>query len=129
VSLEELVMFCSPALWFGGALPWRITHDPDRHGIRDLRIDGEPPPTFAPLRDEAEKSHTLEERTNDRHRVDWFFEVPLRLARRLTGFEHDEYPEPLDAAFVALQSRPDGALARRPPADAQPARRPWGRLW
>ena len=82
-SIEEHVMFSSSELWQGGQSIWKVEHSSEK-GIRHLSSSGSPPASFKEVVAEANR---LQEKDSE---VDYFFDVPLILARELCGFKHDE---------------------------------------
>lgn len=88
-EVEEHVMYSSAALWRNGACLWKIVHESDQ-GIYHLAVEGEPPAEF-----EAVKAACQAEQDDEGGEdagVDFIFEVPLRLARDIAGYKHDEGP-------------------------------------
>jgi len=69
---------------------WSVSHinDPDHA----LDVTGEPPAEFEEIRRKYEKQQAEDDD------VDWLQEIPLELARRLSGYRVDE--DPID--FIAL---------------------------
>ena len=82
-SIEEHVMFSSAEFWQGGQSIWKVAHSSEK-GIRHLSSSGSPPVSFQEVVAEANR---LQEQDSE---VEYFFEVPLILARELCGFKHDE---------------------------------------
>jgi hypothetical protein len=82
-DVEEHVMYASTSAFNDGVLSWRIIHDAQR-APDHLAIKGTPPESFARIRAEqfARVSEDLE--------VDRIFDIPLRMAKELVGFRHDE---------------------------------------
>jgi len=100
-SIEEHVMFSSAVFWRGGVQVWSAAHDAQK-GIFNLVASGDLPSSFANLR-----QRTLQEQEAEGGQtanVDLVFDVPLLLAKELTGFKHDEEPtclaQPTPIAFV-----------------------------
>jgi hypothetical protein len=118
-SVEEHVMFCSAAAWSGGRELWRVSHAGDRD-IRSLDVRGEPPPELAAIRDAQAAKQDAE---GADPQVDWYFEIPLLLAQRISGFKHDEELPAGAGGFVELRAREPGS-----PAPPRPGR-PWWRFW
>jgi hypothetical protein len=98
--VEEHVMTSGAAFWKGGKQIWRVTHEAEK-GHNDLSVVGDAPPEFAPIRDrQARKSETGE--------ADYIFDVPIELAKALTGFRHDEdVPGGADLPFEVLEPAKD----------------------
>lgn len=86
-EVEEHVMYASAALWRGGACLWKVVHESDQ-GIYHLAVEGEPPAAFEAVRDEYVAQQDAE--GGEDAGVDFIFEVPLRLARDIAGYKHDE---------------------------------------
>ena len=111
-SVEEHVMFSSAAGWRNGECEWSIVHDAS-NGIADLQATGEPPSSYETYK--TERLAEQEANGGESSDVDYVFEIPLDVARDLTGFKHDE---DTDSLFV----EPLEVLE-----DARP--RPWWRFW
>jgi hypothetical protein len=119
-SIEEHVMFSAAAFWNNGRKVWEVSHRGE-FGPRDLKVVGTPPGEFDGIRD-ALTAKQDEERGEPSSSVDWFFEMPLSLAKQITGFKHDE--EMVDLAggrFEVLRPEGDGLLAK--------AAKRWWRFW
>jgi hypothetical protein len=84
--VEEHVMASEASHWRGGRQVWRAAHD-SRYGIEHLETEGALPPQFEAIRAGFAKQQ-LDEGPNPN--VDYFFSIPLELARSLTGYIHDE---------------------------------------
>lgn len=112
-GVEEHVMYSSAAGWRNGKATWSLVHDASR-GIFDLQVSGEPPAGFAGHRERclADQDAAGGENAD----VDYFFEIPLLVAKDLTGFKHDEDNDGLVQPLEALEP------ARKP------SRSRW-RLW
>jgi hypothetical protein len=83
--VEEHVMCSRASGWRDGRRLWSITHDWQR-GIEHLEADGDLPPVFDPIRD-----HLTAEQLGQDH-VDFIFDIPIEVAKALTGFRHDQDP-------------------------------------
>ena len=100
-AVEEHVMYSHASSWRDGSREWSVSHDSEK-GLRHLAADGDPPPIFATIRQEA--FDELDSNGGDASRVDYVFDVPVELARHLTGFSHDQDPPTDDGEpFVALK--------------------------
>ena len=113
-QVEEHLMFASADLWRNSARQWRVVHD-GQIGRDHLAAEGALPSAYAAIAAE----HRQLQLTSTAG-VDHVFEVPLKLAQRLTGFKHDEG----DAGGHALWDE----LSDGPTLGAEPAR-PWWKLW
>jgi hypothetical protein len=101
-SVEEHVMVSTAAYWRSGQVAWAITHDSSR-GIFDLEVSGTPPATL-----EQHKARCLAEQEQAGGQianVDYLFDVPLEVAKDLTGFKHDEVT---DCHVHTLEALHDG---------------------
>jgi hypothetical protein len=111
--VEEHVMCSSAALWSNGAEVWSVSHDPGQ-GILHLDTRGSLPDSFASV----QESMLREQRTLDAEGdgdVDYIFDVPLLIAKHITGFKHDE---PMNGSLAA----PDKPVAF---SDEAPKKRRW----
>ena len=112
-EVEEHVMYSSAALWRNGARLWKIVHESDQ-GIYHLAVEGEPPAAFAAV--QAEYVAKQDGEGGEDAEVDFIFEVPLRIARDIVGFKHDEVPATEQApSFEELTVR-DGVKRPRAPS-------------
>ncbi len=101
-SVEEHVMISTAAYWRSGEAAWTITHDSSR-GVFDLGVSGIPPATV-----EQHKARCVAEQEQaggQNADVDYLFDVPLEVAKGLTGFKHDEVT---DCHLHALEALRDG---------------------
>ena len=85
--VEEHVMVSAASLWRDGKQVWRVTHD-GQESADHLSTDGVAPPAFASIRDKYLAVQAAE-REED---VDHIFDIPVELARELTGFRHVQEP-------------------------------------
>lgn len=110
--VEEHTMTSSAELWSGGARKWRIFHEGE-DGPRGLECDGIPPESLAAIRVEMETSQERE--GGDEANVDYLFEIPLLVAKSITGFKHDEeYTNVIGREFRVLEkARPSGGFFSR----------------
>ena len=105
-SVEEHVNYSSVALWRNGTKNWSVEHRGD-FSPGHLTVIGTPEGLDA-IR------HTLPKGEPE---VDYYFDIPLLIARQLTGFKHDENQLGTDREFQEL--RPVS------PVGAQP----WWKFW
>jgi len=87
--VEEHVMCSSAARWRDGQRVWSVFHDAGgRKGIECLEVKGQPPASFAAIRDRlfAEQSAAGGKKAG----VDYVFDIPVELAHSLTGYRHDQ---------------------------------------
>lgn len=84
-EMEEHVMFSRLRAFRGGAPAWTVTHDPDGD-LRDVAVEGEPPPPFADLR----AALAAEQAEDGDGQVDYMFDLPPRLGQKLCGYAYDE---------------------------------------
>jgi hypothetical protein len=110
-SVEEHVMVSSAALWEAGEPVWEVTHDA-QDNIFHLASSGRLPEGFAATRDRVLREQERE--GGQQAGVDLVFDVPLLLAKSLTGYKHDEPVE-------FLPTPPPGAFLDK--------RRPWWKFW
>ena len=105
-AVEEHVMYSSAAGWRDGSPLWSIVHD-CQQGAEHHDAQGELPPPFASIRDRLMAEQA------DRADADYVFDVPVEVAKALTGFRHDE----------------DIAGAPAEPFERLVARRKWWQVW
>jgi hypothetical protein len=81
--VEEHVNFSQSARWNDGVKRWSVTHSGE-HAEDHLDAHGDLPAEFPALAAEARAALEREPE------ADWFSEPPVDLAKRLTGFRHDD---------------------------------------
>lgn len=113
--IEEHTMHASAQGWQGGELRWRVEHDAQL-GKEHLLAEGALPEAYAAV---ATEMRLLQARNPG---VDYLFELPLKLAQRLTGFKHDEGDAGGERRWQALQHGPKTEPARG-------EKKPWWQLW
>ena len=86
LEVEEHTMFFNLSYWRGGVRLWGVMHDGEG-GLYHLETEGEPPAVFASLH--AEYAGRQDEAGGSNASVDWLCEVPVELARRITGFAYN----------------------------------------
>jgi len=110
-EMSETVMFSEARGYENGAQVWRVTHDPDRdESLYSLETEGAPPAQLEAIVREA-KAEQDKEGGEDAN-VDLIFDVPLRLAHSVCGFNLSE-GDPQDIRFSVL--RRTGAVPARKP--------------
>ncbi len=82
-SVEEHVMCSSASGWSNGVPAWSVVHDSQR-GLQHLDAQGDLPPVFAAVRDRLSASQS------QRGDADYIFDVPVEVAKAITGFRHDD---------------------------------------
>jgi hypothetical protein len=88
--IEEHVMFSSAALWKNGKQIWRVAHNGGDEGVEHLQTSGQLPAEFESIRKEQYAKQQEETAADDELGVDHVFDIPLHLAKHLTGFGHDD---------------------------------------
>jgi hypothetical protein len=83
--VEEHVMVSRAAGWKNGQQIWSVTHDA-QESDRHLKVEGEPPVGFAAIRDRLTKQQEEDDG------ADFIFNIPVDLAKELTGYTHEEEP-------------------------------------
>ena len=121
-SIEEHVMFCSSELWRNGAQIWRIEHDAQK-SIEHISSSGSLPDGYTAI----EKEFTEEQKRagGEKADTDYFFEIPLQVAKSVVGFKHDE-SNPDDDGFEVFNGPPRSPHVSRGSAQGP---KPWWKLW
>jgi hypothetical protein len=129
-QVEERAMFSSAACYVNGERTWHVAHDSEK-GRYHLESQGEPPPELdAIFRSmKAEQDQAGGEKAD----VDCIHDVPIELAKAITGFRHDEDiagadAEPFQILEHTASTATDRPSAPPPRASSQPSR-PWWRFW
>lgn len=93
VCAEEHVMFSGAGEWRDGLHVWQVDHDA-QDSLDHIATSGHPPDRLSAVRD------AMREQQGSDTDVDFFFDVPTRLAKEITQFKHDETTE---FAFTRLE--------------------------
>lgn len=94
-----------------GHVQWRVSHA--NVPGRLLEVSGKPPAEYEALRRKYQRKQAEEED------VDWLLEIPLELARKISGYSIDENPE----EFIALDWAAPPAAFPVPPRRQTPGRK------
>jgi hypothetical protein len=86
-SVEEHVMVSEACGWSDGTKIWSVTHNSEE-GIEHIHADGDLPPAFWSIHDQLDAQQA--EAGGEESDVDYLFDVPIGLAKAVTGFRHDE---------------------------------------
>lgn len=117
-SVEEHVMVSTAEGWNNGTRCWSIVHDA-QEGIFDLSSSGDLPADYDLIRSDYVAQQNAA--GGDDADVDFVFEIPLQVAKRICGFKHDEGSAP----WVA--PGPVAFTQRR--ASGRTAAKPWWKFW
>jgi hypothetical protein len=115
-TVEEHVMVCTAELWSDGLRTWRLVHDA-QESIDHLAVEGDAPPDYAGTRDQFSAQQAAEGGADAG--VDYYFEIPLAVAKSLVGFKHDELNEIMESNAEILED-----LAAPPSVSKS-----WWQLW
>jgi len=86
--VEDHVMLTSASGWSGEKRVWGVEHYGGEKGILHLEAEGNLPDEFGRIRD---KFFAQQKSAGSAHAdVDYVYEIPVELARALTGFRHDQ---------------------------------------
>jgi hypothetical protein len=85
--IEEHCMASSSELWTGGSRAWWISHE-GIDGPKGVDFSGAVPRNFQQIKSEMEAKQKQE--GGEAAEVDYLFDIPLLVAKSLTGFKHDE---------------------------------------
>lgn len=99
-QVEEHVMASSAELWSGGKRKWWLAHEGET-GPKGLVVDGDPPAALPAIRKEMEALQLA--KGGDDAGVDYIFEIPLKVAKSLVGFKHDDdYVHVVEGRFMVM---------------------------
>ncbi len=110
--VEEHCMASSSEMWSGGSRKWWISHE-GIDGPQGLDTSGDLPAVFPQIRREMEAQQLAE--GGETADVDFIFEIPLLVAKSITGFKHDEVCQHVVGdvfEIMAEGSRPSSLLSR-----------------
>jgi hypothetical protein len=110
-SVEEHVMVCTAEAWKNGSQLWRIEHNA-QESIDHISSSGALPTGYANIKDTL--SRKQEQAGGKNADTDDFFDIPLRTAKSIVGFKHDEDSGLEGASFEVYQSNKS---------------KPWWKFW
>ncbi len=111
--LEEHVMYSAAVGWRDGRRLWSVTYEAER-SRRDVAVEGELPAGSSAIRARLEADQVRA--GGERAAVDYLFDVPIEIAKSVTGFRHDEDVTSSEAApFEVLARTSTGKAAERRP--------------
>lgn len=117
-SVEEHVMVSVAEGWNNGARSWSIAHNA-QEGMFDLVADGELPGHYEAIKGDFISQQNAE--GGEDADVDFIFDIPLQVAKKICGYKHDEGSTPwIPPGPVAFNE------LGKPPA---PASKPWWKIW
>jgi hypothetical protein len=88
--VEDHVMFSSASAWKNGQKLWHVAHNGEEDRVLHLETSGDLPAEFESIRKRVFAKQEQEAAENDDLKVDHVYELPAELAKKLTGFRHDE---------------------------------------
>jgi len=97
--LEEHVMYSAAVGWANGCKVWSVTHDSAKARAH-LQLEGDPPPALSAIR--ARLDTKQDAAGGDTADVDYVFDIPVELAKAVTGFRHDEDVEGTEAPLFEV---------------------------
>lgn len=121
-SIEEHVMVCTSQLWRNGAQVWHIAHDAQQ-SIDHISTSGLLPDGYSAI--EREFAEQQVQAGGKKADTDYFFEIPLQMAKSIVGFKHDESGLE-DESFAVFKA--DSSLLRTASIPIQ-GKKPWWKLW
>jgi hypothetical protein len=105
--IEEHNMSSAVFCWKNGVCQWSVVH-PAVRDVRSLKTTGVPPTALEPIRLEANRLQDAERKPFFiglfQAQMDHFFRVPIDLAAKVVGYEHDRVTQPWGKAkYECLQ--------------------------
>jgi hypothetical protein len=95
--IEEFNMSSAAFCWKNGECAWSVVHAAVRD-VRNLKTTGTPPVELEPIQVEANRLQDDERKPFFlgflRAQIDHFFRVPIDLAAKAAGYEHDRIKQP-----------------------------------
>jgi hypothetical protein len=107
VDLEEHVMVSAATGWRKANKIWSVKHDGQR-GVEHLVTEGQLPSAFSGIRENF--CHKQQTRGADDADVDYYFDIPIEVAKAVTGYRHDEQFHELRSGAFEVLDREAGKL-------------------
>ncbi|CAN7513523.1 hypothetical protein LJR164_003547 [Phenylobacterium sp. LjRoot164] len=109
-QFSETVMCATTTFYRDGQVAWRVDYDCEKGAPE---VTGVPPSEYQAIHDRLTAEQAVEDASDDDLKADLIFDVPIDLAKAVTGYRHDE---DVDAEFVAVEApqaaRSGGWLSR-----------------
>jgi hypothetical protein len=100
--VEDHLMFSAASAWDGGRLSCPVVHDAAEKGRYHIEAQRQLPAVFTSIRDRLKAAQDAD--GGEKSEGDCICDVPIELARELTGFRHDQdIPGIAGDAFHVLQ--------------------------
>jgi hypothetical protein len=119
-TVNETCMISEAAGWRHGRQEWRILHDCEK-GLTHVHAEGNLPSVFAEIRTRLVEEQEAE--GGDKADVDHVFDVPVEVAKSLTGYRYDEVAKSLTGYDQDTPALPDNSFevleSTRPPDEAK----------
>jgi hypothetical protein len=116
-QVEDHVMYSSASYWVDGTNKFFVSHNSDK-GETNLEEKGSFPAQYDEIRARLigeQKKEDSKRSSGDTESmqfpVDYIFDIPVELAKSLTGFRHDDWSED-ETPFEILQKKPASLLKR-----------------
>jgi hypothetical protein len=117
-SIEEHVMCSTAEFWRDGTQVWQTGHDAQQ-GMCHINATGSMPDKYAAI--EEELSEMQKQSGGENSDTDYFFEIPLRTAKSIVGFKHDE----AESEFGNFQIFKSGSASSFAHQEAKPRWKLW----
>lgn len=101
-SAEEHVMVSTSELWRDGRQIWRVEHDA-QESIDHLNTSGALPDRYVAIQKQCAEEH--EKAGGKNADVDHFFDIPLKTAKTIVGFKHDDDDGLEDSSFEVFKTQ------------------------
>jgi hypothetical protein len=129
-AVEEHVMFSAAACYVNGKRMWHVAHESEK-GMYHLEFQGKAPPELDGIFQSLKKEQDLA--GGEKADIDYIHDVPIELAKAITGFRHDQDIPGADAdPFQVLEhttATRAAASATDPGRSSTRSSRPWWRFW
>ena len=115
-------MICTAELWPNSEQIWRVEHDA-QESIDHISTSGALPDGYAAI----EKQCALEQEQagGKKADTDYFFDIPLRTAKSMVGFKHDETGLE-NQNFGVFEGTASSSLAD---VITDQGKKPWWKMW
>jgi hypothetical protein len=110
--VEDHVMFSSAGAWKNGKRVWHVAHNGEEDRVLHLETSGDLPAEFESIRKKVFAKQEQEAAERDELKVHHVYELPAELAKKLTGFRHDERTFGLNVEVFEILEREGSAPSK-----------------